>query len=90
MNELIKTGYDMLYLSLCALNNVMPDKERVQNLNNDMLFELCQKHSLTSLVYYALAKVITPDNRWLEANGKAIRKNMLLDLEREKNTCLYE
>lgn len=44
MNELIKTGYDMLYLSLCALNNVMPDKERVQNLNNDMLFELCQKH----------------------------------------------
>jgi len=74
----------MLYLSLCALNNVMPDKERVQNLNNDMLFELCQKHSLTSLVYYALAKVITPDNRWLEANGKAIRKNMLLDLEREK------
>ena len=84
MNELVKTGYDMLYLSLCALNEVMPDKERVEEMNIDMLFELCQKHSLTSLVYYALAKVIAPEKRWLEANGKAVRKNMLLDLEREK------
>ncbi|MGN0488591.1 MAG: nucleotidyltransferase family protein [Ruminococcus sp.] len=84
MNESVKTGYDMLYLSLCALNDVTPDKERVEEMNNDMLFELCQKHSLTSLVYYALAKVITPEHRWIEANGKAIRKNMLLDLEREK------
>lgn len=84
MNELVKTGYDMLYLSLCALNDVTPDKERVEKMNNDMLFGLCQKHSLTSLVYYALAKVITPEHRWLEANGKAVRKNMLLDLEREK------
>ncbi|MGN0490622.1 nucleotidyltransferase domain-containing protein [Ruminococcus sp.] len=84
MNELIKTGYDMLYLSLCALDNVTPDNELVQNLDNDMLFDLCQKHSLTSLVYYALAKVITPEHKWLEANGKAVRKNMLLDLERAK------
>ncbi|MGN1138244.1 MAG: nucleotidyltransferase family protein [Ruminococcus sp.] len=84
MNESVKTGYDMLYLSLCALNDVTPDKERVEEMNNDMLFELCRKHSLTSLVYYALAKVITPEHRWLEANGKAVRKNMLLDLEREK------
>ena len=84
MNESVKTGYDMLYLSLCALNDITPDKERVEEMNNDMLFELCQKHSLTSLVYYSLAKVITPEHRWLEANGKAVRKNMLLDLEREK------
>ncbi|MGN1433329.1 MAG: nucleotidyltransferase family protein [Ruminococcus sp.] len=84
MNELVKTGYDVLYLSLCALNDVTPDTERVEEMNNDMLFELCQKHSMTSLVYYALAKVITPEHRWLEANGKAVRKNMLLNLEREK------
>lgn len=49
-----------------------------------MLFDLCQKHSLTSLVYYALTKIITPEHKWIEANGKAVRKNMLLDLEREK------
>ncbi len=84
MNELVKTGYDMLYLSLCALNNVTPYIERVQNVNKDMLFDLCQKHSLTSLVYYALTKIITPEHKWIEANGKAVRKNMLLDLEREK------
>lgn len=74
----------MLYLSLCALNDIVPDKERVQNSDNDLLFMLCQKNSVTSLVYYALAKVITPEQKWLEANGKAIRKNMLFDLEREK------
>ena len=84
MNESVKTGYDMLYLSLCTLNNITSHKERVEEMNIDMLFELCQKNSLTSLVYYALAKAITPEHRWLEVNGKAIRKNMLLDLEREK------
>ena len=63
MNESVKTGYYMLYLSLCALNDVTLDKERVEEMNNDMLFELCRKHSLTSLVYYALAKVITPEHR---------------------------
>lgn len=70
MNELVKTGYDMLYLSLCALNDAIPDKERVEEMNNNMLFVLCHKHSLTSLVYYALAKLFAPEQRWLEANGK--------------------
>ena len=84
MNESVKTGYDMLYLSLCTLNNITPHKERVEEMNIDMLFELCQKNSLTSLVYYALAKAITPEHRWLEVNGKQSEKICFLTLKEKK------
>ncbi|MCQ4021681.1 MULTISPECIES: nucleotidyltransferase family protein [unclassified Ruminococcus] len=78
--------YDMLYLSLCALNNITPSREYVEKINLDSLFTLCQSNSLSALVCYALEKVGISEQKWLQAKGKAIRKNLLLDAERSKIT----
>lgn len=87
MNELTKSGYDMLYLSLCAINDITPNRELLDKMNTDLLFSICRSNSLTALVCCALEKVVTPEHRWLEAKGKAIRKNLLLDIERGRITA---
>ena len=76
----------MLYLSLCALNNTKPDIKCVEKMDLDELYKSCQLHKITALVCYALESVITPSKKWLEAKGKAIRKNLLFDVERQQIT----
>lgn len=90
MNESITAGYDLLYLSLCALEDKCPDAERVQKMNKNLLFQMCQSNNVTALVSYTLEKAGLSDSKWLEAKGKAIRKNLLLDAEREKITSFMD
>lgn len=75
---------DMLYLSLCALNNIAPDVKRVEKMDLDILYKSCKSHNITALVCYALEKVIAPPKQWLEEKGKAIRNNLLFDIERQQ------
>lgn len=79
-----QTAYDMLYLSACAVNETVPDPEYISHLDLQKLFELCQYHSLTALVCTALESAGIYDKKFMEVRAKAIRKNMLLDAEREK------
>jgi hypothetical protein len=88
--RLVKIENEMLYLCCCAVNNIKPEPLRIENIDLDELFEICQSHKLTALVCYALEMVITPDKKWGEAKGKSIRKNMLLDLERRKILAFME
>ena len=81
---------DMVYLSFCALKDQTPQINRLENMDFDKLFKICQMHKITALVCYALEKVMTPDPKWLEAKGKAIRKNMLMDLERNRILAFME
>lgn len=76
----------MLYLSFCALNSVKPDALYIEKLDLDKLYDECQRHSITALVCYALESVIELPHKWHEAKGKAIRKNMLFDVERQHIT----
>lgn len=82
----MKFENDMLYLSLCALHNIKPDIMRVEKMDLDILYKSCQLHKITALVCYALESVTTPSKKWLEAKGKAIRKNMLFDVESKQIT----
>ena len=73
----------MLYLTSCALNNVIPDKNKIESMNLENLFEMCQFHSLTCIVCMALESVgMELPEYWTQA--KAIRKVLLLDAERRK------
>lgn len=76
----------MLYLSLCAINNTKPDIGILEKIDLDALFKECQRHNITALVCYALESVTKLPRVWSEAKGKAIRKSMLFDAEREKIT----
>lgn len=79
-----KTGYDMLYLSVCALMEEKPDMEYIAQIDYDKLFQMCQFHSLTSLVCMSLESVGISNSKFIEAKSKAIRKNILLDAEMKR------
>lgn len=80
-----KSAYDMLYLTTCALNSVIPDKNKIESMNLENLFEMCQFHSLTCIVCMALESVgMELPEYWTQAKAKAIRKVLLLDAERRK------
>jgi len=80
-----KTMYDMLYLAACSINSKTPEKERVTAMDLEKLYQVCQLHSVTSLVAVALEASGVPVNKeWKETRAKAMRKEMLFDAERAK------
>ncbi|MCM1315837.1 MAG: nucleotidyltransferase family protein [Alistipes senegalensis] len=77
-------GYDMLYLSACAVNKIKPDSDYIAHVNLDKLFQMCQYHSLTAIVCTALESAGIYNKKFMEEKAKAIRKIILLDAEREQ------
>ena len=83
--EMKASAYDMLYLSTCAIRGISPDRDRIQQMNDDALYAVCRFHSLTAVAACALESAgVTLSKRWQDARAKAIRKNLLLDAEREQ------
>lgn len=79
----------MIYLISCALNHVIPETKEIENINLSALFQLAKMHSLSSIVAMSLesANILTDSkiaHIWKEEKNKAIRKNMLLDAERDQ------
>ena len=74
----------MIYLTACAVNGKIPEKERIQGLDLPSLFSVCQEHILTACVDYALESAGIRDHDFTQAKEKSIRKNILLDAERKK------
>lgn len=79
-----QNAYDMLYLTSCALRGTVPDGKRTAEMDLEKLFGLCQNHNLTAMVCMALESAGQEiSSQWKEAKAKAIRKNILLDAERQ-------
>lgn len=85
-----QTAYDMLYLSICALNNVKPDAKRVAGIDLEKLYKICQYNSLTAITCKGLEMAGVSDKRFIEAKAKAIRKVIMLDAERQKICAFME
>ncbi len=85
-----KTGYDMLYLTVCAVNKIKPDSDKIKNMDMEKLYQMCQFHKLTAIVCMALESAGILNKKFTEAKSKAIRKNILLDAEREKICADFE
>ena len=84
VNDFRRNARDMIYLTACAVNGRLPDKERTASLDLPGLFEVCQAHILTACTAYALAAAGIDDAGFTQAKEKAVRKNILLDAERNK------
>lgn len=39
--ENINITYEMLYLTSCALNNVIPDRRKIEDIDLECLFKMC-------------------------------------------------
>ena len=83
-SEYRRYAYAMIYLTQCAINGRIPKQDQIDKLDLEALFEVCQKHILTACVAYALESAGIHDHNFTQAKEKAVRKNILLDAEREK------
>lgn len=82
-------GFEASYLAASALHGVVPSLE--ESVDPDALYRFCNFHSITSIVAMALERVwkthpADPEmmKTWRQARDKAIRKNILLNAERER------
>lgn len=78
-----RNAYAMIYLTACAVNGKTPRAEKIQSIDLEQLFEVCQEHILTACTAYALESVGIKKHEFTQAKEKAIRKNILLDSERK-------
>lgn len=90
LDGLTKTGEQLLYLMSCALRGANCESEYLNKIDLDELYSLASEHCVLSMVCTALKGTEVfgqangeARNRWLEAENKAVRNNILLDNERE-------
>ncbi len=83
-----KAFYDLIYLCSCAVNGIKPDTEKVREMDLEQLYKTAEFHSMTAITAFVLESAGVKDKAFSQAKEKAIRKNMLLDIEREK-LCAY-
>lgn len=86
--ELIKNGYDMLYLSVCAVNGIVPENERLEKMDMEKVAELCMKHSIGGLCSFALESAGIKNEALVKKKNQTIRKVMMFDAERA-NICKF-
>lgn len=87
MNDIKK---DLIYLLACAVNDTAPDAEKVKAMDIEKLYSLCKAHTVRAAVYVPLEKAGAADEKFIQAYNKAVRKNILLDSEREAITAEFE
>ena len=81
----------MAYLISCALHDESPDENFLEGVNFNQLFSLSKRHSLSAIVYMALQSTEAFQHadqaivkQWKESKERAIRKNIMLDAERQQ------
>lgn len=85
-DDLWKIGEDLIYLASCALQGRAPLPERLDKMEYERIYRMAKSQSMRAVTYYALENVAKDSEifaKWKEACYKAIRKNMLFDLERK-------
>lgn len=91
VNERIpKNVWDLIYLLSCALHGQRAAEARLSAIDMDKMYRLTRMNSITAMAAVALEGQLEPkeQERWKEARSKALRKNILLDMECKK-ICAY-
>lgn len=85
-------GLELCYLAGCALKGLRPEEKRTAGLDLRQIYRMAKFHNLTTLVYIALESASVLEQcgdmelirSWKEAKEKAVRKAILLNVEREE------
>ena len=88
--EYIRAIKDVIYLSYCAVNERRPSDARGGRMVLEDVYLASQKHMLTAMCAMALESAGINDENFKQAKGKAIRKNVQLDIDREQITAMFE
>ena len=75
---------DVIYLCGCAVNGVLPEKKRTDEMNLEQLFKASQNHTLSAIAAYALGSAGIKDHAFEQAKAKAIRKEAVMEIDKEQ------
>lgn len=87
------TVEDMLYLAACAIHDIVPNMDRLKEMNIESLYRKSRFHNVTAIVCIALESggILSEEKnnpelikKWQDVKNKVIRKNMLLDAQRQQ------
>lgn len=71
------------YLTSCAVNERIPDKEKLKEINLSDLYTVAEHHSLTAITAFALEDASIQSHSFSEAKAKSIRKQVLMNSQKE-------
>ncbi len=80
--EYFKAIKDVIYLAYCGVTERRADEARVRNMDITAVYEAAKKHMLTAICAMALESAGVRDKRFTQEMGKAIRKNVQMDIDR--------
>ena len=75
------TQKNLIYLLSCSVNGIVPDKESVDSMDLEKLYQLAKFHSVASTVCMSLEDAGIKHEKFHEAMKKSVRKNIFLDIE---------
>lgn len=81
--ELSQTALNLMHAIYCSLHGRKLDIQRLAGVQPAELYRLAERHTLNSLISFALEGVI-PDQAmqtWYQSRQRALRSNLLLDTE---------
>ncbi len=73
---------DIVYLLRCAIRQEAPDRERVEAMNLELVYEEAERHKLAAAVGMALELAGVVNGRFVQAVAMAQRKAALLDADK--------
>lgn len=93
--EISSSCYDFLYLLMCGVHREQPISKVLNEMNIEEVYHISVYHALAAMTYMVLE---SGQNKlegevfknWKKEKDKAIRKNILLDMEREKIFAFME
>ena len=95
-----RVGIDMIYLASCALDGRLPEKNRLLEMDFDLVHRMAKKHSMQAITYISLAKALEKYNDieideqllsgWKKEYHMLVNKLVQLDMERESLYAFLE
>lgn len=84
------TQEDLIYLLACAVNETVPDADKIQSIDIEKLYLLAKELSVRAAVCIALEKAGIHHEQFHDALKKAIRKNIFFEIESQKIFAEFE
>lgn len=73
---------NLIYLLSCAVNGITPDKDKIRAMDLETLYKFSKWHTVRAAVHTALRSAGVNDKNFHQAYNMAVRKNVMLDVER--------
>lgn len=78
-NSIERTAKELIYILSCGIDQTEPDKERVDQMDLDVVFELASKHMLKSAVAVSLESAGVKNELTASAIVNSVRRDCFFE-----------